>query len=53
MREKFKKFLIEITPMSDNDLEEILLSFKPKFLDKNTFFIEQGKVCRQFAYIKK
>jgi CRP-like cAMP-binding protein len=53
MIENFKKFLISITPVADDELEEILFSFKPKILKKNTFFIQQGKICRQVAYINK
>ncbi|WKL44306.1 Crp/Fnr family transcriptional regulator [Flavobacterium sp. ZE23DGlu08] len=51
--ESFKKFLNQIIPITNEEFENTILHFKNKTVLKNSYFIEQGKVCHQVAFIKK
>ena len=49
----FKKFIKQITPISDTEFEQTVLFFKRRTLQKGDFFVRQDKICRQIAYINK
>ena len=53
VRTNLKKLIRQITPISDIEFEETFLFFKEKILKKGEFFVQQGKVCRQIAFINK
>ena len=53
VRTNLKKLIRQITPISDIEFEETFLFFKEKTLKKGEFFVQQGKVCRQIAFINK
>ncbi|MEO8516822.1 MAG: Crp/Fnr family transcriptional regulator [Flavobacterium sp.] len=53
MKNNFKNFIQNQVPVSDIEFEEALVFFKEKKLKKGDFFIEQGKVCKNVAYINK
>jgi CRP-like cAMP-binding protein len=53
VRTNLKKLIRQITPISDIEFEETMLFFKEKTLKKGEFFVQQGKVCRQIAFINK
>jgi CRP-like cAMP-binding protein len=48
---KFKIFLRQITPISDKEFDETVIFFHEQTLRKGDFFIKQGKICRQIAFI--
>jgi CRP-like cAMP-binding protein len=49
----FKKFIRQITPISDTEFEQTVIFFTEQILKKGEFFIKQDKVCRQIAFINK
>lgn len=50
---KFVTLLKTISPITDKEFADAISYFKELVLKKNEFFVEQGKVCRQIAFIKK
>jgi CRP-like cAMP-binding protein len=48
---KLKEFLQTLTPISDKEFEDSKDSFLEVHLKKGDFFVRQGKICRQIAYI--
>lgn len=53
MRENFKNYLKNITPIDPKDLDQNLLLFGEMHLKKGDYFIRQGNVCKKIAYINK
>ena len=53
MTNNFKKFIRQITPISDTEFEQTVIFFTEQILKKGDFFVKQNKVCRQIAYINK
>ena len=53
MRNNFKNHIRQIVPISDIEFEETIAFFKEQRLKKGVFFVEQGKICNQIAYINK
>jgi CRP-like cAMP-binding protein len=51
VRTNLKQLIRQITPISDIEFEDTILYFKEKTLKKGDFFVQQGKVCRQIAFI--
>ena len=51
IEKNFKKFIEQITPISDNEFLESMVYFKECTLNKGDYFVEQGKVCKQIAFI--
>ncbi len=51
MENKFKLFIQNIAPITDNEFEKSLLKFKIITLEKGEFFIEQNKISKQIAFI--
>lgn len=51
--EHFKTFLKQIAPITTEEFEKALPNFKEISLIKNSFFVQQDKVCRQIAFIQK
>lgn len=51
--DQFKSFLQNIAPITDIEFEEARIYFKELKLKKGDCFIEQGKVCKHIAFIKK
>ncbi|PWA10625.1 Crp/Fnr family transcriptional regulator [Flavobacterium laiguense] len=51
--DQFKSFLQNIAPITDTEFEEAQIYFKELKLKKGDCFIEQGKVCKHIAFIKK
>ncbi len=51
--ESFKLFLNSITPISDKEFENYSQYFTNRSLPKNTYFVVQGKICQEIAFIKK
>jgi CRP-like cAMP-binding protein len=49
--EKFKQFLKNIAPITDNEFADTISYFKEQHLQKGDFFIKQGKVCRHIGFI--
>jgi CRP-like cAMP-binding protein len=49
----FKYFLRQITPISDKEFDETVIFFQEQTLRKGDFFVKQGKICRQIAFINK
>jgi CRP-like cAMP-binding protein len=49
----FKHFLRQITPISDKEFDETVIFFQEQTLRKGDFFVKQGKICRQIAFINK
>ncbi len=53
MTNNFKKFIQQITPISDKEFDETVIFFQEQTLQKGDYFVKQGKICRQIAYINK
>ena len=53
MTNNFKKFIRQITSISDTEFEQTVILFTEQILRKGDFFVKQNKVCRQIAYINK
>lgn len=51
MEDAFKKFIQKITPITDKEFEESILGLKRRTLKKGELFIQQGKVCKEIAFI--
>lgn len=51
MENKFKLFIQNIVPITDDEFEKSLLKFKKLSLEKGEFFIEQDKTSKQIAFI--
>lgn len=51
--DKFKQFLKNISPITDNEFADIIPYFTELNLQKGDFFVKQDKVCRHIAFILK
>lgn len=51
--DKFKQFLKNISPITDNEFADTISYFSEQILIKGDFFIKPDKVCRHIAYIVK
>lgn len=51
--DKFKAFLRRIAPITDAEFEETILFFKEINLNKNDYFVQQNKICRNIGFINK
>lgn len=51
--DKLKHFLKQIVPISNEEFEKAMPYFEKKTLKKGEYFINQGKVCSQIAFINK
>ena len=51
--DKLKGFLRQIIPISDEEFEKALPYFEKLNLKRGDYFVQQGKVCRQIAFINK
>jgi len=49
----FKHFIRQITPISDTEFEQSVIFFKEQILKKGDLFLEEGKICKQIAFINK
>lgn len=43
----------QITPISDKEFDETVIYFQEQTLNKGDYFVKQGQVCRQIAFINK
>lgn len=48
---KLKEFVQKLAPISDKEFEDSKDSFSELHLKKGEFFVQQGKICRQIAFI--
>jgi CRP-like cAMP-binding protein len=53
MRDNFKNLIRQTIPISDEEFDETIIFFKGLTLRKGDFFLQQGKVCREIAFINK
>lgn len=53
MINNFKKFIQQITTISDKEFDETVIFFQERTLVKGAFFVKQGKICKQIAFINK
>ena len=51
--ESFKLFLNNISPISDQEFELYSQYFKRRTLPKNKYFVMEGEICQEIAFIKK
>lgn len=51
--DKFKQFLKNISPITDNEFADTISYFTELNLQKGEFFVKQDKVCRHIAFILK
>lgn len=51
--EKFKQFLRNIAPISDQEFADTIDFFKEETLQKNAFFVKNGDICQHIAFIVK
>ena len=49
--EKLKTYLQTFAPISDKEFEEVKSNFHIIHLKKGDLFVQQGKICRQIAFI--
>jgi CRP-like cAMP-binding protein len=48
---KLKEFLKKLTPLSDEEFEDSKDSFIEMHLKKGAFLVQEGKICREIAFI--
>lgn len=53
MKNSFKNFIRQITPISDKEYDETVLFFKEQTLQKGDFFVKQGQICKKAAFINR
>lgn len=51
--DKFKRFLKNISPITDKEFADTISYFTEQNLKKGDFFVRQGKVCKHIAFIVK
>ena len=51
--DKFKQFLKNISPITDDEFADTISYFTELNLQKGEFFVKQDKVCRHIAFILK
>ena len=51
--EKLKTYLQTFAPISDKEFKEVKSNFYIIHLKKGDFFVQQGKICRQIAFINR
>jgi CRP-like cAMP-binding protein len=51
--DKFKQFLKNISPITDNEFADTISYFTELNLQKGEFFVKQDRVCRHIAFILK
>jgi CRP-like cAMP-binding protein len=51
--DKFKQFLKNISPITDNEFAETISCFSEQNLQKGDYFVKQNKVCKHIAFILK
>lgn len=51
--EKFKHFLQAISPITDQEFADTIPFFTQQQLKKGDFFVAQGRICRQVAFVEK
>ena len=51
--DNFKSFIRQTIPISDTEFEQNVIAFKEQTVRKGKFFVQQGKVCKQIAFINK
>lgn len=52
-QEKLVKYLQQVLPMPTEKAVQIAETFKFKFVPKNTFLIEEGKICSISHFIQE
>lgn len=50
---KLKIFLQTLTPISDKEFEDSSSQFRTIHLKKGDYFVQNGKICRQIAFINQ
>ena len=53
MMESLKIFLKETAAISDTEFEQALPYFSRKILQKGEYFVKEGAVCKQIAFVEK
>lgn len=53
MKNNFKNYIRQISSISDSEFEETIEYFQERYLKKGEFFVKQGKICNEVAYINK
>ena len=53
MKNNFRNFIQQITPISDKEFDETFIYFKEHTIQRGDYLIKQGKICRQVAFINK
>ena len=51
--DKLKKYLQTLTPISDKEFENSKRNFSEIHLRKGDFFVQQGKICKQIAFVNR
>jgi CRP-like cAMP-binding protein len=51
--DKFKQFLKNIAPITDDEFADAVSFFTEQNLQKGDFFVKQDKICQHIAFIKK
>jgi CRP-like cAMP-binding protein len=51
--DRLKTFLQSLTPISDQEYEDSKSNFRVVHLKKGEYLVQQGKVCRQMAFINR
>ena len=51
--DKLKTYLQALTPMSDNEFEDSKRNFSRVYLKKGEFFVQQGRICKQIAFVNR
>jgi len=51
--DKLKIYLQKLTPISDKEFENSKINFSEVHLQKGDFFVQQGKICKQIAFVNR
>lgn len=49
----FKMFIKKFSPLSEQEFNDIFVYFKEQKIKKNEYFIKQGQICKNAAFIVK
>lgn len=53
MCEGLQKFLLQYADFSEAELNDIVNSFKKKYIQKNAFLLKEGETCRDLVFVQK
>lgn len=53
LKNTFKNFVRQLASISDKEFDESVIFLQEQILQKGDYFVKEGKVCQQIAFISK